>query len=167
MKSFCLFLSVLFLCVLTLPAAAQPAPAGAGIQRLTFKSEVMGEERTILVRTPAGYDRSQQRFPVLYMTDGDGHIAQPVQGDRRAHPVVEGPADHEALLVGGPGGAQVTLDGRVVGRTPLSLADVPRGSHVVGIELAGYKRWATSVLVTSDRARVGASLELIVPQEGP
>jgi predicted alpha/beta superfamily hydrolase len=37
---------------------------------------VLGEERTVLVRTPAGYARGGggERFPVLYMTDGDAHI---------------------------------------------------------------------------------------------
>ena len=42
--------------------------------RLTIKSEVLGEERVILVRTPAGYARNDHRYPVLYMTDGDAHI---------------------------------------------------------------------------------------------
>lgn len=66
-----------------------------------------------------------------------------------------------------PSGAQVSLDGRIVGRTPLSIADVGRGTHVVGVELAGYNRWAASVLVTPDnRTRVGASLEPSVPREG-
>lgn len=66
-----------------------------------------------------------------------------------------------------PSGAQVSLDGRIVGRTPLSIPGVGRGSHVVGVELAGYNRWAASVLVTPDNpTRVGASLEPSVPREG-
>ena len=43
-------------------------------ERLVVKSQVLGEERVILVRTPAGYARSSEKFPVLYMTDGDAHI---------------------------------------------------------------------------------------------
>ncbi|MCA1617706.1 MAG: hypothetical protein LC795_00015 [Acidobacteria bacterium] len=35
---------------------------------------MLGEERTVLVRVPAGYARGSERFPVLYMTDGDAHI---------------------------------------------------------------------------------------------
>jgi uncharacterized protein len=42
--------------------------------RLTIKSAVLGEERVALVRTPPGYDTNGQRYPVLYMTDGDSHI---------------------------------------------------------------------------------------------
>jgi predicted alpha/beta superfamily hydrolase len=48
--------------------------AQAGVTKLTIKSNVLGEDRTILVRTPAGYDVNKARYPVLYMTDGDAHI---------------------------------------------------------------------------------------------
>jgi uncharacterized protein len=55
------------------PAAAQgqlyDAPA-----RFQIKSAVLGEERIILVRTPPNYARGDERFPVLYMTDGDAHL---------------------------------------------------------------------------------------------
>jgi predicted alpha/beta superfamily hydrolase len=43
-------------------------------ERLTVASKVLGEERTILVSTPPGYGRGQQRYPVLYLTDGDAHL---------------------------------------------------------------------------------------------
>ncbi|MGH9903306.1 MAG: alpha/beta hydrolase-fold protein, partial [Pyrinomonadaceae bacterium] len=62
------------LCLMVSPALGQAAPAIDGVTRLTVKSEVLGEERVILVRTPPGYDRGRDRFPVLYMTDGDGHL---------------------------------------------------------------------------------------------
>ena len=42
--------------------------------RLVVKSEVLGEERTALVRVPPGYAAGRERYPVLYMTDGDAHI---------------------------------------------------------------------------------------------
>src|SRR5262245_34574113 len=50
--------------------------------RVTVKSDVLGEERTVLVRTPAGYDISGLRYPVLYMTDGAdqlGHTAGTIE----------------------------------------------------------------------------------------
>ncbi len=49
-------------------------PAVTNVTTLKLKSELLGEERTILVRTPAGYETSTARYPVLYMTDGDRHI---------------------------------------------------------------------------------------------
>jgi len=44
------------------------------VTKLNIKSSVLGEDRAILVRTPAGYDTNKQAYPVLYMTDGDVHI---------------------------------------------------------------------------------------------
>jgi hypothetical protein len=46
-----------------------------GPAKLTIKSSVLGEDRTILVRTPPGYEANKLAYPVLYMTDGDAHIA--------------------------------------------------------------------------------------------
>ncbi len=46
--------------------------------RISIKSDVLGEERVVLVRTPAAYARNQQRYPVLYMTDGDAQIAHSI-----------------------------------------------------------------------------------------
>ncbi|HEU4595388.1 MAG TPA: alpha/beta hydrolase-fold protein [Pyrinomonadaceae bacterium] len=70
-------LGLLALLVVALPAHGQAYGQNAGetLQRLTIKSEVMGEERLILVRTPAGYERGKARFPVIYMTDGEAHLA--------------------------------------------------------------------------------------------
>ena len=48
---------------------------GTGVAKLTIKSTVMGEDRVILVRTPPGYDANKTSYPVLYMTDGDAHMA--------------------------------------------------------------------------------------------
>ncbi len=50
-------------------------PDGGGPAKLTIKSSVLGEDRTILVRTPAGYETNKIAYPVLYMTDGNAHIA--------------------------------------------------------------------------------------------
>jgi predicted alpha/beta superfamily hydrolase len=59
---------------LTLPALGQTPQYSDAITRLTIKSETLGEERVILVRTPPGYEQSKERYPVLYMTDGDAHL---------------------------------------------------------------------------------------------
>jgi predicted alpha/beta superfamily hydrolase len=48
-------------------------PVGT-VTKLTLKSEILGEERTVLVRTPPGYEVNKVSYPVLYMTDGDAHI---------------------------------------------------------------------------------------------
>lgn len=59
-----------------------------------------------------------------------------------------------------PTGARVFLDERAVGTTPLDLPKVSAGSHVVRLELDGFKRWTASVqVVAGERNRVAASLE--------
>jgi predicted alpha/beta superfamily hydrolase len=60
------------------PAHGQAAQAFDVPARVTIKSGVLGEERVILVRTPPGYERGNERYPVLYMTDGDEQIAHTI-----------------------------------------------------------------------------------------
>jgi len=58
-------------------APAFPAPAAEPVtvgEILKLPSKVLGEERTILVSTPRGYDLGTTRYPVLFMTDGDAHL---------------------------------------------------------------------------------------------
>ncbi|MDQ3753890.1 MAG: alpha/beta hydrolase-fold protein [Acidobacteriota bacterium] len=62
------------LLLLTTVAFGQAPHAYDAPASFTLKSGVLGEERTILVRTPPGYERNGQRYPVLYMTDGDAHM---------------------------------------------------------------------------------------------
>jgi hypothetical protein len=63
------------------------------------------------------------------------------------------------VVVSRPPGADVALDGRVVGQTPMSIPNVTEGMHVLGIELPGFSRWATTVSVEAgEPTRVGASL---------
>jgi hypothetical protein len=64
-------------------------------------------------------------------------------------------------VISRPRGAQVLLDGNVVGRAPLSIPDVAEGTHDVRVELAGFNPWMISVRVRDgSRARVGALLEV-------
>ncbi|HKQ79789.1 MAG TPA: alpha/beta hydrolase-fold protein [Blastocatellia bacterium] len=72
MKKASLFTAILFLHALAATTFGQGHGEG---NRITIKSEVLGEERVILVRTPPGYERNGQRYPALYLTDGDAHLA--------------------------------------------------------------------------------------------
>jgi len=55
----------------SLGLAGEPITIG---ESLTIDSKVLGEERTVVVSTPAGYDQSQEHYIVLYMTDGPAHL---------------------------------------------------------------------------------------------
>ena len=58
-----------------------------------------------------------------------------------------------------PAGANVYVDGRMIGTTPLSQA-VTSGEHGVRLELSGYRDWTSSVRVTAAAtSRLTASLE--------
>jgi uncharacterized protein len=61
--------------LLVLITSAAQAQVPAGVTSLKINSAVLGEERTILVRVPPGYETNKLRYPVLYMTDGNAHIA--------------------------------------------------------------------------------------------
>jgi hypothetical protein len=72
----------LFLCRLIVAASAICAFNAASAQdiappipqKLVVHSNLLNEDRTIWVRTPHGYESGKDPLPVLYLTDGDGHI---------------------------------------------------------------------------------------------
>jgi len=41
------------------------------MQEQVIESALLGEKRNLVIYLPAGYQNSQQRYPVLYLTDGD------------------------------------------------------------------------------------------------
>ena len=60
---------------LFLSAAAAPAADGVAVgESFRLPSKVLGEERTILISAPFGYAAGAERYPVLYLTDGDAHL---------------------------------------------------------------------------------------------
>jgi len=63
----------LVVCVASIVAVGQnlapPAP-----ERITIHSNVLNEDRPILVRMPAAAQGKKNKYPVLYLADGDGHI---------------------------------------------------------------------------------------------
>jgi len=61
-----------------------------------------------------------------------------------------------------PSGANAFVDGRAVGKTPVSVPGVKAGDHTVRFELAGHFPWSTSINVEGGTSnRVGGSLEKI------
>jgi predicted alpha/beta superfamily hydrolase len=60
--------------LLLISSAAIAQPATGTVKLFQIKSTVLGVDRVILVRTPVGYETNKVSYPVLYMTDGDGHM---------------------------------------------------------------------------------------------
>ena len=62
-------------------------------------------------------------------------------------------------------GAQIHIDGKPVGVTPLVDWQLAAGSHVVRVELDGYLRWSSVVQIVSGRKlNVVANLQAIRPE---
>ncbi len=64
------------------PAPSAGDKAAENPTKLTLQSKVLGQERAILVWTPRGYQQGSDRYPVLYITDGDrliGHTSATAQ----------------------------------------------------------------------------------------
>ena len=52
------------------------------------------------------------------------------------------------------------IDNRLVGTTPVSVAEVAAGEHTVRLELAGYRQWTSPARVAAgETRRITASLE--------
>jgi predicted alpha/beta superfamily hydrolase len=68
------FVALTLLSLAVAPGLTARAADNRPGNRLTIRSAVLGEDRVALVRTPPGYETNGQRYPVLYMTDGDTHI---------------------------------------------------------------------------------------------
>ena len=82
-------------------------------------------------------------------------VPPPAQVEER--PQLTGPASLQVLSR--PVGAEVIVDGKSVGRTPLSMEMNP-GAHEVRLSLPGFKGWATNVDVKPGvTTRVSGSLE--------
>ncbi len=93
-----ILVSSLFLIGLTTASSQTPQVASVVHSPHTIKSTAVGEDRTILVRVPTNYERSQTRFPVIYMLDAHppqnammaGMVEQQVWGDVMSDAIIVG-----------------------------------------------------------------------------
>lgn len=61
-----------------------------------------------------------------------------------------------------PTGAQVMIDGRVMGTTPMRVPELSPGSHTIRLDLAGHKSVTTTVVVRAgQQVPVRVSLEVM------
>ena len=82
-----------------------------------------------------------------------------VLGRKPSPPPVVQNATGILVIESRPARASVSVDGRAVGMTPVTLSTIAAGTHTVTIDRPGYRRWTTTIQITAgQRARVGASL---------
>jgi uncharacterized repeat protein (TIGR02543 family) len=81
--------------------------------------------------------------------------------------VVTPPPNGTVVINSVPSGATASIDGNTVGTTPVTVSNVPPGSHIVTIVLATYNTYTTTVSVTAGQiATVNATLVLTPPTVG-
>jgi predicted alpha/beta superfamily hydrolase len=67
--------AALLLALASTPAAAQEEHAQYVIgMSHELHSDVLGEDRQLIVHLPQGYEAGQQHYPVMYLLDGDAHF---------------------------------------------------------------------------------------------
>lgn len=52
-------------------SAGEPVSIG---EKLQIRSEILNEVRPLIIAKPAGYERGTERYPVLYLLDGEEHF---------------------------------------------------------------------------------------------
>ena len=146
-------------------APSEPASAAAPGQ--TFSESPVGdpvriEEPPIVpapeppAPAPAPADRRETR-PAASVRQNPPAPRSPENAPATV-PAPTGPGSIQVLSR--PAGAQVTLDGRLLGKTPMVIPEVAAGSHTIRLELATFNPWTTTVDVKAgDAVRVAASLE--------
>lgn len=106
-------------CAFAVGAHDEPIEIGAST---SFHSEILGEDRSILISTPVGYEDSRDRHPVLYVLDGNAFFLQAVADARFLSDRGMAPA---MIVVGVPSGASRVRDLTPPTTTPSDLEEAP------------------------------------------
>ena len=168
------------------PASVAPAPARTGeliVRSTPSRAAVILNGRwrgrtpvtidnlpfgSYAVRVVASGFRSAREDVKLNAADASQTVNARLQAEESASVPSRGAAPPAAATVftgslfvdSRPRGASVLLDGKAVGITPLALADVRIGTHVVRLELTGKRSWSSTTRVSSgETSRVTGSLE--------
>jgi hypothetical protein len=86
------------------------------------------------------------------------------RASRASRPAASSPASYTGTIYvdSRPRGAEVLVNGKVMGTTPVRIPDIRIGSHVVRLRLTDHRDWTTSTRVSSGQeSRVTGSLERI------
>jgi hypothetical protein len=129
-------------------AAQKPVVQEAAAQKPVARAAAV-REPGVGQRTPATVQ------PVRREADAAPRVVQfPAPAARSTSPALSRYRGSLAIR-SEPLGAVVSVDGHVVGSTPILLKAVPAGSRVVRIESQGYERWSSA-------ARVAANQETLI-----
>jgi PEGA domain-containing protein len=101
--------------------------------------------------TPAPRPPAAVRTPVAVRRAGPVVVSAHADASASAVRVGGRPMLGTLLVKSDPQGAEVSINGVVLGRTPLLIRGVGAGSRVVRLALPGYARWSWAVAVPGDK----------------
>ena len=128
---------------------------GYRVEHNEFALNARDSTRSINVRLVPARPPTPARPPAV--TPPSSRAARP---ETSTPPAVDGAFTGALYVDSRPQGANVLLDGRIVGKTPLRLSDVRIGTHVVRIELPEHRPWSSVARITAGQeSRVTGSLE--------
>jgi PEGA domain-containing protein len=137
----------------------------SGLTPATIRDLAVRTHRVRVVRD--GYLSEERRVPLTVTRPAQSMTFELEQGQASASvrelaaPLMTTGTWSGSLSVDShPAGAQVYIDGQLVGKTPVSLPQIQAGTHVIRLELDAYRGWSSSVrVVRGGRTRVTGSLE--------
>jgi hypothetical protein len=132
------------------PVAVRDLARGVHRVRLTYDGYTSVERRVVI---SAAHPAQSLTIPLA---------KAPPTAAAAADPARAAAAGYAGSLVvdSRPSGANVYVDGKLAGTTPLTVADMRAGEHAIRIERDGYRRWTSSVrIVSGEQNKVTASLE--------
>ena len=139
------------------PASPPPAPSARAAEPAAVSPKRPAPER----EKPPAAQKESRRTPSE--SRRAAAAAAPVtQRARREEPPPPAATTGSLLVDSRPAAAEVTIDGRAVGVTPLTIDDLAPGEHRVVLQIPGFNLWATTAQVkVGSRTRVAASLEQV------
>lgn len=142
------------------PLALRDLELGSRRVAITRRGYIAEEQRVVLTRARPSRTLEIQLTPSASAAEGRPGVTAPKPAG--SSPGVGGAATTGGLLVESrPPGATVTVNGTNRGTTPLTIEALAPGSYRVGLALAGYQSFATTVrVVAGERTRAAASLSV-------
>jgi hypothetical protein len=110
-------------------------------EHVVFRPSVLSQ--TLDLRLVPGLDQTSGPSEAAPLAATTGVAASPVT------PTASGPGAID--IDSRPRGAQVRVDGRLLGAAPMRALDLAAGEHVVTLELPGYATWTGRVMVVPGR----------------
>jgi hypothetical protein len=141
------------------PARVVTTAAASKTQPESFAADQAPPAPAVSVTTP---DRKANDHPVATKGTGATTTQHSVASASTEASPSSAPASYRGSLVinSRPQGADVFLNGRRAGTTPLVLDDVPVGSRAVRVVLKGHESWSRAFnVVANQRTTVVATLE--------